>query len=424
MPKLGRAPTVTAFAHAFREELGSAVNGAAGRDGRLSRGEAAKLAASGSVYGDNAVNYLERTGQQSVSVNKLLDRGEAYAFATAAKVAGSNQRISLVEARMLPQDLKADWAELRGLDTVAGPKEAFEIDSALQGKLDELMDDTWVSSWDVAETIEGAGLSDAQRDAAADTIASYVTANPGNANTDSVTAVVQAVRGMLSGHLYAPGDKAKFAAELVALPMGELQSRFGDLQAEVSERATETGAIDSPLFGAYLEGMRMINEAVVSLGLDTMLNLVVSDAAVAWSDESIMDGISRPSLGQDAPGSDWKAVAQATTERELDGLWSGGQYDPVDTDAAVAVTDAVIGDIAKTISDVGMGYGGTDDVPYRSLQIDEMLSELGPRDELRMVKSFTRDGDPTSGRRDVHNFTVVNPASGQHLNFFVYQNSL
>jgi len=84
MPKLAHTPTVGEFASAWTAQFAAAVRGAGGRDGRLSRNEAAKIAqGKGALasWGDNAVNYLERTGQKSVSIDKLIGKGRRYAEA-------------------------------------------------------------------------------------------------------------------------------------------------------------------------------------------------------------------------------------------------------------------------------------------------------------------------------------------------------
>jgi hypothetical protein len=117
MARFNTAPNIDQFAKAWTRGFAKAVREAGGRDGRLSLNEAKSIARRDdplAVYGDNAVNYLERTGQKSVSIDKLIGKGHDYVLATAGKVAGSNRRLSLVEARNLPEDLRADFAQLRG----------------------------------------------------------------------------------------------------------------------------------------------------------------------------------------------------------------------------------------------------------------------------------------------------------------------
>ena len=124
MATLNSAPTPSQFATAWTRGFAAAVRDAAGKDGRLSVNEAKKIAQRTdglAVYGDNAVNYLERTGQQTVSVEKLIGKGHDYAFALAERVAGNNNRVSLVEATHLPRDLQADFLALRGRAPVAAP---------------------------------------------------------------------------------------------------------------------------------------------------------------------------------------------------------------------------------------------------------------------------------------------------------------
>lgn len=117
MPTLTKAPSPKDFASAWTRGFAAAVRSEAGKDGRLSRKEAERIAEQGGAlaqFGDNAVNYLEHTGQKSVSVDKLIGKAHDYAFAVAEKAAGSNQRLSLVEAKNLPEDLRGDFFALRG----------------------------------------------------------------------------------------------------------------------------------------------------------------------------------------------------------------------------------------------------------------------------------------------------------------------
>ncbi|MBN2361672.1 MAG: hypothetical protein JXR83_19625 [Deltaproteobacteria bacterium] len=122
MPKLTKAPTVRQFTDAWMERFETAVRSAAGRDGRLSLNEAKKITQRDDalrLWGDNAVNYLETTGQKSVSVDKLLGAARSYVEKAAAEVAGPDRSagapatISLTEARLLKPDLVDDFFELR-----------------------------------------------------------------------------------------------------------------------------------------------------------------------------------------------------------------------------------------------------------------------------------------------------------------------
>lgn len=116
MPKLNSAPTPKQFATAFTRHFAAEVRNAAGRDGRLSLNEATKM---DPAFADNALNYLEKKDQKSVSTEKLIGAAYGYALATGSKVAGNGNRISLVEARMLPDDLQANFLALRGKDAPA-----------------------------------------------------------------------------------------------------------------------------------------------------------------------------------------------------------------------------------------------------------------------------------------------------------------
>ena len=128
MPTLTNAPTPKQFAKAFTRGFAADVRRVAGRDGRLSKNEASKMT---TQYRDNALNYLERTGQKSVSVNKLIGKAHNYAVAVAAKEAGPNQRLSLVEARNLPDDIRGDFYALRGKEDPLAKLSGAALSSAL-----------------------------------------------------------------------------------------------------------------------------------------------------------------------------------------------------------------------------------------------------------------------------------------------------
>lgn len=113
----GTTPTPAQFRQAVEEEFGAVIRDAGGRDGRLTRNEAASIAQrhdAGWIVSDNAVNYLNITGQKTVSAEKLVRKLGEYAERSAEQVAGPNQRLSLLEARSLPTDLQAEFFYLRG----------------------------------------------------------------------------------------------------------------------------------------------------------------------------------------------------------------------------------------------------------------------------------------------------------------------
>src|SRR4051794_7978692 len=67
--------TPRSFTDAFTTELTKAVTAAAGKDGRLTKSEAQKLASRtdlGKVFADDAASFFESTGQKSVLVSKLI----------------------------------------------------------------------------------------------------------------------------------------------------------------------------------------------------------------------------------------------------------------------------------------------------------------------------------------------------------------
>jgi hypothetical protein len=107
MPKIDTPAT---FANAFTRSFAAAVRDAAGSDGRLSTNEAQHVA---EPFRDNAVNYLEKVGQKSVAVDKLIGKAHDYAFANAARVAGGpDKKLDEAALRKLPADLLADAAKL------------------------------------------------------------------------------------------------------------------------------------------------------------------------------------------------------------------------------------------------------------------------------------------------------------------------
>lgn len=118
MPLLtGITPTPSQFRQAAIDRFGDKLREAAGADGRLTRNEAARIAEREDdawILADNATNYLAITGQKTVSATKLLRKIGEYAEREASDVAGPNQRLSLVEARSLPDDLQAEFFYLRG----------------------------------------------------------------------------------------------------------------------------------------------------------------------------------------------------------------------------------------------------------------------------------------------------------------------
>ncbi|MBN2358387.1 MAG: hypothetical protein JXR83_02980 [Deltaproteobacteria bacterium] len=117
MSVLKSNPKVEQFVSAWTTRFARAVRDAAGEDGKLTLAEARTIAQRDGVlrlYGDNAVNYLEAKGLDEVKVNTLIGAGRRYVQSAANRVAGSNHRISLAEARLLPKDLIDEFFTLRG----------------------------------------------------------------------------------------------------------------------------------------------------------------------------------------------------------------------------------------------------------------------------------------------------------------------
>jgi len=144
MPRITTAPTPAQFAAAWKEEVADKVRAHAGRDGRLSTTEARRMAErldSGKLAADNAVNYLAALGQDSVSVEKFLGDAEAYVKAQGENVAGANGRISLVEARLLPPDLRQDFEVLRGTAATPTPPDEAQLRTRVLDLVTHFLDD-------------------------------------------------------------------------------------------------------------------------------------------------------------------------------------------------------------------------------------------------------------------------------------------
>lgn len=114
-----------AFADAWTARYARALQEAAGRDGRLTKAAGERMgerADEGREAADDVVAFFARTGQKTASVPSFLAAQRRHVVDAAAAVAGPNQRLSLVEARALPVELRGDYAAVRGRPTsdVAG----------------------------------------------------------------------------------------------------------------------------------------------------------------------------------------------------------------------------------------------------------------------------------------------------------------
>lgn len=118
MTKLtGITPTPEQVEAAYRDTFGPAIQLAGGKDGRISRPSAERLAQSSNaskLVADNILSFLDATGQKTVGANKFTKVASDYARAAAEEAAGSNRKLSLVEIRNLPADLREDVRFLRG----------------------------------------------------------------------------------------------------------------------------------------------------------------------------------------------------------------------------------------------------------------------------------------------------------------------
>ncbi|MCP4502147.1 MAG: hypothetical protein GY822_19490 [Deltaproteobacteria bacterium] len=120
----GITPTPAQLRTAYVAEFKDALAQAGGKDGRISRASAEKLAKSGDagkLVADNILNFLDATGQKTVGAEKLTEVVGDYVQRHAEAAAGNNQRLSLREIRMMPMDLQDDILHLRGKDDLAAP---------------------------------------------------------------------------------------------------------------------------------------------------------------------------------------------------------------------------------------------------------------------------------------------------------------
>lgn len=116
-PILPTTPTAKAFTDAWTRKFDEVVRAAAGRDGRLSVTEAKRISErldGGPFFSDNASSYLAATGQQTVSVTKLVDAARAYAANQANAAARADGKVSYEDAKKMRPDLRDDFLYLRG----------------------------------------------------------------------------------------------------------------------------------------------------------------------------------------------------------------------------------------------------------------------------------------------------------------------
>ena len=117
-PDLPNTPSPTTFADAWALRFEEAVRLAAGRDERLSRSEAYRLGELDgweALFADDARAVLFPTGQETMSVSKLVEIGRERALKSAKSAAGSDGRLSLPDGEnKLYKRLRKDFLWLRG----------------------------------------------------------------------------------------------------------------------------------------------------------------------------------------------------------------------------------------------------------------------------------------------------------------------
>jgi hypothetical protein len=149
-------PTPAQAATAYKEVFGPVLEEAGGKNGRISRAGAERLARrddAGKLVADNVKDYLVKTGQKTVSARKLTGVITAEVKQEAKKAAGPNQRLSLLEIRNLPQNMVADLLHLRGKDRLPTPGAAHvPTVEFTEAKLEQFM--TWAATpWQPTETV-------------------------------------------------------------------------------------------------------------------------------------------------------------------------------------------------------------------------------------------------------------------------------
>ena len=138
MSKISQSPSPSTFADAWAKQFEKSVKKVAGTDGRLTLNEAKKLADTtgpGKAFADEAMDFFQRTGQQSVSVPKLVSTLRGQVEASAKQAAGADGRLSSADMSKLPQHLQADVAVLKGDLGAVKPSLVSQLSALTKGLL-------------------------------------------------------------------------------------------------------------------------------------------------------------------------------------------------------------------------------------------------------------------------------------------------
>jgi len=138
MSKISQSPSPATFAEAWAKQFEKSVKKVAGTDGRLSVNEAKKLSETtgpGKAFADEAVDFFQRSGQQTVSVPKLVSTLRGQVEAAAKKAAGADGRLSAEDMAKLPRHLQADVAVLKGDLGAVRPSLVSQLSSLTKGLL-------------------------------------------------------------------------------------------------------------------------------------------------------------------------------------------------------------------------------------------------------------------------------------------------
>lgn len=128
-PRLGNNPTVGVSTEAWTEVAERVVVDEAGKDGRLTRAGAHRIGqrlGGERLWADNVHGFFDDTGQKSVSARKLIGLLATDFESSAREAAGPDGRLSLIDARRLPDRFQPDFLYLRGKGPVDPPVRTHE----------------------------------------------------------------------------------------------------------------------------------------------------------------------------------------------------------------------------------------------------------------------------------------------------------
>lgn len=114
--KLPTTPSPARATRAWVEEFAADVKKAAGSSGRLTRRKAEAMTG---LFADNVKNYFDKTGRSWAKVETVIASGEQYAAKNISAAAGTDNKLSLKDIRLLPKDMVDDLLVMRGKQPIA-----------------------------------------------------------------------------------------------------------------------------------------------------------------------------------------------------------------------------------------------------------------------------------------------------------------